>query len=66
MTFLNVESKKIVKALYCLQGKKPPASMFRKIYGRRRITGCFPSLGIPCKCTKVYTALSKEKGQRRK
>lgn len=61
MIVASIESKKMAKALYCLQGKKPPASTIRSIYGRRRITGCFPSLGIPCKCTKVYTALSKKK-----
>jgi len=64
MIIASVETKKIMKASYCLQGKKPPAGALRKIYGRRRITGCFPFLGIgtPCKCTKVYTALSKKKG----
>ena len=61
MIIASAEPKKIVKALYC--GKKPPAGTLRNIYGRRRITGCFPFLGIgtPCKCTKVYTALSKKK-----
>lgn len=60
MIIASTETKKMVKALYC--GKKPPAGALRTIYGRRRITGCFPLLEIGCKCTKVYTALSKKKG----
>lgn len=59
MIIASTEPKKIVKALYC--GKKPPAGTLRNVYGRRRITGCFPILDIPCKCTKIYTALSKKK-----
>ena len=63
MIVASVETKKIMKALYCLQGKKPPAGALRTIYGHKRITGCFPLFGgIYSKCVKVYTGLSKKKG----